>query len=88
MATGPLSSLLEGSCATWDVPTRQAASTVKQTVAAPVTQKYHGLYPPLVPQSCATRAGCGSSPLAPLHTWKKAASVKLQPPRKIRLKGQ
>lgn len=54
MATGPLSSLLEGSCATWDVPARQAASTVKQTVAAPVTQKYHGLYPPLVPQSCAT----------------------------------
>lgn len=48
MAMSPLSSLLEGSWATPDVPTCQAASIIKQEVAGPVTQKY-GLYLPLSP---------------------------------------
>ena len=48
MAMSPLSSLLEGSWATPDAPTCQAASTVKQEVAGPITQKL-SLYPPLSP---------------------------------------
>lgn len=50
MAMSPLSSLLEGSWATPDVPTCQAASIIKQEVAGPVTQKY-GLYLPLSPRA-------------------------------------
>ena len=48
MAMSPLSSLLEGSWATPDLPTCQAASIIKQEVAGPITQK-HSLYPPLSP---------------------------------------
>lgn len=93
MAMSPLSSLLEGSWATPDAPTCQAASTVKQEVAGPITQKL-SLYPPLSPGRSLTsmasacpsppelhRQGLtGSSPLGPLHSPKKVASVKLQTP--------
>lgn len=65
MAMSPLSSLLEGSGATPDVPTRQAASIIKQEVAGPVTQstastlpyplglvtQKYGLYLPLSPRA-------------------------------------
>lgn len=82
MATGPLSSLSEGSCTTLDVPTCHTASSVKQRAAWPVTQKYHGFStPPLSPPELCHPAGWGSSPLAlPLHLEEGGLSLAAAPP--------